>query len=548
MTNARFEIPLPANETVLDYSAGSSERKLLTAELDRQYGLKPEIPLIIGGREVRTGKLGTAICPHEHRHVLAEFHEAGEVEVRLAIRTALAAQEKWERMPWHDRAAIFLRAAELVSGKYRYILNAATMLNQSKNVHEAEIDATAELADFLRFNAYFMQKIYSEQPPCHAPGTWNRMQYRPLEGFVFAVSPFNFTAIAGNLCIAPALMGNVVVWKPASTSVLSSYYLMKLFQEAGVPDGVINFVPGPGNRVGPLVLEDEHLAGIHTTGSTEVFSTMWRTIGQNIRRYRSYPRIVGETGGKNFVVLHASADVRSAAVALARGAFEYQGQKCSAVSRAYVPESLWPRLWGELEPMIDDITASTGDPRDFMFFNAVISQAAFDKTMAYLEATRHGANVQLLKGGGGDDRIGFFIQPTVILTGDPGYITMKEELFAPVLTVCLYPDLYYAEMLHICAGTSPYALTGAVFACDREAIGKAQDVLRHAAGNFYINDKPTGAVVGQQPFGGGRASGTNDKAGSYLNLLRWTNPQSIKECFAPADDFRYPFMLKGELT
>jgi 1-pyrroline-5-carboxylate dehydrogenase len=546
MTNARFEIPIPANEAILDYAPGSRERKLLADELDRQYGQKLDIPLIIGGREVRTGKLGAAICPHEHHHVLAQFHEAGEKEVRLAIQAALAAREKWERMPWYDRAAIFLKAAELVSGKYRYILNAATMLNQSKNVHEAEIDATAELADFLRFNAYFMQKIYAEQPLVHSPGTWNRLRYRPLEGFVFAISPFNFTAIAGNLCIAPALMGNVVVWKPASTSVLSSYYLMKLYQEAGLPDGVINFVPGPGNQVGPLVLEDEHLAGIHTTGSTEVFSAVWRTIGENIRKYRSYPRIVGETGGKNFVVLHPSADIRSAAVALVRGAFEYQGQKCSAVSRAYVPESLWSRLWGEMEPMIDDITASTGDPRDFMFFNALISQAAFDRIMAYLEAAGHGDNVQLLKGGRGDDRVGFFIQPTVILTSDPGYITMKEELFAPVLTVCLYPDLYFEEMLHICEGTSPYALTGAVFACDREAIGKAQDILRHAAGNFYVNDKPTGAVVGQQPFGGGRASGTNDKAGSHLNLLRWTNPQAIKECFSPPDDFHYPFMQKGD--
>lgn len=542
MTNAMFEIPLPANEAVLNYAAGSPERGRLTAELERQYGQCLEIPLLIGGREVRTREVSAAICPHERRHVLARFHEAGGAEVRLAIQAALAARGKWERTPWYDRAAIFLRAADLVTGKYRYILNAATMLNQSKNVHQAEIDATVELADFLRFNAYFMQKIYSEQPPFHAPGTWNRMQYRPLEGFVFAVSPFNFTAIAGNLCIAPALMGNVVVWKPASTAVLSAYYLMRLYQEAGLPDGVINFVPGRGNVVGPLVLDDEYLAGIHLTGSTQVFSSMWSVIGRNIRMYRSYPRLVGETGGKDFIVLHRSADIRSAAVALARGAFEYQGQKCSAVSRAYVPESLWPRLWNELEPMIAEIQSDTGDPRDFKFFNAVISQAAFDRAMAYLEETRRSDKAQLLIGGSGDDRVGFFVQPTVILTRDPGFVTMREELFAPVLTVCLYADGSYEEMLRVCDATSPYALTGAVFATEREAIGKALDILRHAAGNFYINDKPTGAVVGQQPFGGGRASGTNDKAGSHLNLLRWTNPQAIKECFTPPSDFRYPFM------
>ncbi|MDD8014740.1 MAG: L-glutamate gamma-semialdehyde dehydrogenase [Acidobacteriota bacterium] len=546
MTNARVEIPMPVNEPVLSYSPGSPERKLLQAELERQYGERPEIPLIIGGRELRTGKLGKAVCPHEHRHVLAEFHQAGEAEVRMAVRAALAAREKWERTPWHDRAAVFLKAADLISSRYRYILNAATMLNQSKNVHEAEIDATAELADFLRFNCYFMQKIYSEQPLLHSPGTWNRLQYRPLEGFVFAVSPFNFTAIAGNLCAAPALMGNVVVWKPASTSVLSAYYLMNLYREAGLPDGVINFVPGPGAHVGPHVLQNEHLAGVHVTGSTQVFSAMWQTIGRNIRAYRSYPRLVGETGGKDFMFLHPSADVRAAAVALARGAFEYQGQKCSAVSRAYVPESLWPRLWSELEPMIDDITADTGDPRDFKFFNALISQPAYDNTMAYLAEAGRSRTARLIKGGSGDSGTGYFVQPTVILADDPGYITMKEELFAPVLTIHVFPDKRYEDMLRLCDSTSAYALTGAVFANDRAAIGRALDSLRHAAGNIYINDKPTGAVVGQQPFGGGRASGTNDKAGSHLNLLRWTSPQTIKECFAPPHDHRYPFMGTGK--
>ncbi len=544
MTNAIFEIPIPANERVQSYAPASPERERISAELARQHGARIEIPLLIGGREVRTGRLGRAVCPHDHRHVLAEFHQAGEGEVGLAIQAALAAREQWERVPWHDRAAIFLKAAELVSHRYRYVLNAATMLNQSKNVHQAEIDAVAELADFLRFNTCFMQKIYSEQPPLHAPGTWNRLQYRPLEGFIFAVSPFNFTAIAGNLCSAPALMGNVVVWKPASTSVLSSYYLMKIFQEAGLPDGVINFVPGSGSRMGEFALRNENLAGVHMTGSTDVFSSMWRTVGENIRAYRSYPRLVGETGGKDFVVLHRSAEIRPAAVALVRGAFEYQGQKCSAVSRAYVPESLWPGLRAEMEPMVDAVAADCGDPRDFTFFNAVISQSAFDRTMKTLTAAAADAEVQVLKGGAGDDRVGYFIQPTVLLTRNPHYVTMREELFAPVLTVCLYPDDRYPEILRICDATSPYALTGAVFANDREAIRLALEILHHAAGNFYINDKPTGAVVGQQPFGGGRASGTNDKAGSYLNLLRWTNPQTIKECFSPPDDFRYPFMEK----
>jgi len=542
MINACFDIPRPENEPVWDYAPGSPERQRLAAELDRQYHHPIEIPLLIGGREVRTGRLGQAICPSEHRHVLAEFHQAGEEEVTAAIEAALAAQAAWGAMPWYDRAAIFLKAADLVSGKYRAVLNAATMLGQSKNPHQAEIDAVAELADFMRFNAYFMRKIYAEQPTVHAPGSWNRTHYRPLEGFVLAISPFNFTSIAGNLAIAPALMGNVVLWKPASTAVLSAHYLTEVYREAGLPGGVINFLPGPGRVVGPAALRSEHLAGIHYTGSTRVFSDMWTTVGENIRRYKNYPRIVGETGGKDFVVVHPSADLDAAAGALVRGAFEYQGQKCSAVSRAYVPASCWPALWGKMEPMIAEIRQGMGDPRGFSFFNAVISQDSFDQTMAAIERAKASDHARVIAGGNGDDRNGYFIEPTVILARDPHFTTMCEELFAPVLTVTVYPDGRYEETLGICDTSTPYALTGALFANDRQVIGRTLDLLSHAAGNFYINDKPTGAVVGQQPFGGARASGTNDKAGSYLNLLRWTSPQTIKENFAPPSGFRYPFM------
>ncbi len=542
MTNALFEIPVPENEPILDYAPGSPERQRVATELTRQYRQAISIPLVIGNQEVSTGKTGQAVCPHEHRHVLAEFQQAGEREVETAIEAAMQARSKWGRMPWYDRAAIFLKAADLVSGKYRAVLNAATMLGQSKNVHQAEIDAVAELADFMRFNACFMQKIYAEQPVIHAPGSWNRTHYRPLEGFVFAVSPFNFTSIAGNLASAPALMGNVVLWKPASSAVLSAHYLMEIYREAGLPPGVINFLPGEGKVVGPAVLRSEHLAGIHYTGSTRVFSGLWSSVGANIGHYRNYPRIVGETGGKDFVIVHHSADLDAAAVALARGAFEYQGQKCSAVSRAYVSESCWPRLWDKLRPMIEEIGQSMGDPCDFTFFNAVISRESFDQTMAAIHHAQQSDSAQVIAGGHGDDRVGYFIEPTVILTHDPLYVTMREELFSPVLTVHLYPDDRYEETLRICDTSTPYALTGALFANDREVIGRTLDLLGHAAGNFYINDKPTGAVVGQQPFGGGRASGTNDKAGSHLNLLRWTSPQTIKENFAPPAGFRYPFM------
>lgn len=546
MDNARIELPPPGNERVNSFSPGTVERERLADELKRQYGQRKEIPLCIGGREVRTGRIGRAVCPHEHGHVLAEYHQAGEEEYRQAIAAALAAREQWAHLSWSDRAAIFLRAAELVSGKYRFVLNAATMLNQSKNPHEAEIDAVAELADFLRFNVWFMQRIYADQPQAHAPGSWNRSFYRPLEGFVFAVSPFNFTSIAGNLALAPALMGNVVVWKPASASVLSNFYLMEVYREAGLPDGVINFVPGPGPLAGRMALESADLAGVHYTGSTEVFSSLWKSIGNRIRSYRCYPRLVGETGGKNFVFVHPSADLDAAAVALARGAFEYQGQKCSAVSRAYVAESCWPGLWRRLEPLIADIRRDMGDPRDFAFFNAVISQASFDQTMGAIRRARQSGCARVIAGGGGDDRVGYFVEPTVIRSEDPLYDTMLEELFSPVLTVHIFPDGRWEETLRLCDSSTPYALTGALFACDRAVIARALDRLSHAAGNFYVNDKPTGAVVGQQPFGGARASGTNDKAGSFLNLLRWTSPQTIKENFSPPRDFRYPFMRTGD--
>lgn len=544
MENACFQIPAPENEPVGSYASGSWERSQLEIELERQYRQRLEIPLRIGGREVRTGCIGKAVCPHDHGHVLAEFHQAGEKEIHLAIAAALAAREKWVRLPWFERAAVFMKAAELVTGKYRFLINAATMLNQSKNPHEAEIDAVAELADFLRFNAYFMQKIYAEQPQVHASGSWNRSHYRPLEGFVFAVSPFNFTSIAGNLAAAPALMGNAVVWKPASTSVLSNHYLMEIYREAGLPDGVINFVPGPGAVVGPAALDHDLLAGVHYTGSTEVFSSMWTTVGSKIRKYRCYPRLVGETGGKDFVIVHPSADLDAAAIALARGAFEYQGQKCSAVSRAYIAESSWPGLWGRLAPLIDDIRRQMGDPRDFCSFNAVISRESFARAMAVFNQVRRDDGAEVIAGGSGDDRVGYFIEPTVVLAKDPLHAAMREEFFSPILTVHVFPDARYEEILRICDSSTPYALTGALFAGDREVIAKTLDLLGHAAGNFYINDKPTGAVVGQQPFGGGRASGTNDKAGSRLNLLRWTSPQTIKENFSPPRELRYPFMNK----
>ena len=540
MENSIFKIPVPANEPIFSYKPKTQERKLLLQELERQSKETIEIPLIIGNKEIKTGDIGRAVMPHDHAHILATFHKAGEREIRMAIEAALEIKRDWENLPWIERASIALKAAELISTKYRYILNAATMLNQSKNVHQAEIDSTCELADFLRFNAHYMSQIYQSQP-LSSSGTLNRMEYRPLEGFVFAVTPFNFTAIAGNLPSAPAIMGNTVLWKPASNAVFSGFHLMKLFKEAGFPDGVINFIPGSGAAIGDMVLGDENLAGVHFTGSTDVFQRMWKTIGACIPKYKSYPRIVGETGGKDFIFAHESADVEPLITALVRGAFEYQGQKCSAVSRTYIPKSLWTSVKEKLDVVIGDV--KTGDPRDFSnFMNALIDERAFDNAMSYLKKVEASKDAEIIFGGHGDKSKGYFLSPTVIEVRKPDFVTMVEEIFAPILSVYVYDDNRYEETLELCNKTSPYGLTGAVFATDRKAVVLASEILRHAAGNFYINDKPTGAVVGQQPFGGARASGTNDKAGSWLNLLRWTSVRTIKENLCPPKDFRYPFM------
>jgi len=540
MTNAIFQLPGSYNEPARAYAPGSPERALLKAELDRQYGLELDIPLIIGGQEVRTGRLKPVVCPHEHGHVLGHCHEAGEAEIRMAIDAALAAKQTWSATPWEERAAIFNRMASLISTRYRYILNAATMLNQSKNAYQAEIDATCETADFLRYNAKFMEQIYSHQPVSNAH-TWNRVDYRPLEGFILAVSPFNFTAIGANLATAPAIMGNTVVWKPASTSILSNYYLMQLYREAGLPDGVINFLPSRGSQLGEVVLDHPGFAGLHFTGSTGVFNAMWQTVAKNLPKYKIYPRLVGETGGKDYIFVHPSADLEEAASAIIRGAFEYQGQKCSACSRVYAPASRWPELQALLLDMAGQIRM--GDPRDFRnFMNAVIDEASFDNTMRYIGLARESKDAGILFGGRGDKSVGYFVEPTIILTTDPKFITMEEEIFAPVLTIYVYQDGALDETVRILDETSPYALTGAIFARDRHVINRLTETLANTAGNFYINDKCTGAMVGHQPFGGARASGTNDKAGSFLNLIRWTSPRTIKECFASHREFRYPFM------
>ena len=542
MNHTIFSIKEPVNEPVLSYVPDSPERELVKKELERMANEDVEVPVIIGGKEYFTGDTGKLIMPHDHGHVLGTWHKADEKLINLAITKALEAKKAWETMPWPERASINMRAADLIHHKYRYILNAATMLNQGKSIHQAEIDAAAEMADYLRFNTYYMSVIYNEQPHS-SKDMVNRLGYRPLEGFVFAISPFNFTSIAGNLPTAPALMGNVVVWKPASTAVLSGYYLMQLFKEAGYPDGVINFVPGSGGKVATPILNNYHLAGVHFTGSTGVFHGIWKTMGSNISQYRTYPRIVGETGGKNFVMVHASADIREVATALVRGAFEYQGQKCSAASRAYIPTSKWPQISQVMEEMINRI--KIGDPRDFRnFMNAVIDEDSFDNIMGYIARAREDYDTKIVFGGNGDKSKGYFIEPTVVLTRNPHFVTMEEEIFGPVLSVYLYDESQFEETLHLCDETSPYGLTGAIFARDRAAILKAGDILRHAAGNFYVNDKPTGAVVGEQPFGGARASGTNDKAGSHINLHRWTSPRTIKESFYPPKDFTYPFMTE----
>ncbi len=540
--NGLVKIPVPCNEQVLSYAPGTPQKKALKDQLKNMLGERIEIPLVIGGREVRTGELADCRCPHDHAHLLARYHKAGAKEVQMAVEAARKAWKDWSEMDWVSRAAIFLRAAELLATKYRYVLNAATMLGQSKTAHQAEIDSACELIDFYRFNPYFMTRIYEEQPSSSA-GIWNYMEYRPLEGFVFAVTPFNFTAIAGNLPTSPAMMGNTVLWKPASSAVYSAYFLTRLWNEAGLPDGVINFIPGPGRYVGDPVLQNPEFAGVHFTGSTAVFHDMWKVIGANIKNYRSYPRIVGETGGKDFVFVHASADVEAVVTALIRGAFEYQGQKCSAASRAYIPNSLWPRI---KERLVEEIkTVKMGDVTDFSnFMGAVIDRGAFDSIVAYIEFAKKSTEAEFVVGGGYDGQKGYFIEPTVILTSNPRFKLMQEEIFGPVLTVYVYPDKDFEAALELCDTGSSYGLTGCVMANDRTAVLKAFRALRHAAGNFYINDKPTGAVVGQQPFGGGRTSGTNDKAGSYLNLLRWVSARAVKENLNPPTDYRYPFLAE----
>ncbi len=541
MTGGIFCTPLPTNEPVKLYAPGSPERASVRSELERQSREELEIPLVIGGEEVRTGRTSAIVMPHLKNHRLGVFHKAGAKEIARAIDAAWKARGAWERMPWEERAAVFLRAAELLSTTWRDRVNAATMLGQSKTVHQAEVDAACELIDFFRFNVRFAERLYSEQPDS-APGCWNRLEYRPLDGFVFAITPFNFTSIGGNLPSAPALMGNTVVWKPASTSVLSNYYLMKLFEAAGVPPGVINFVPGNAAEVGDPVIADSRLGGVHFTGSTGVFQSIWNTIGQRIERYSQYPRLVGETGGKDFIFAHPSADREALVTALIRGAFEYQGQKCSAASRAYVPSGMWPQL---RERVVNELAqVKVGDVRDFSnFMGAVIDGASYEKQKKAIEgARRSGGKAEIVSGGECDDRSGWFVQPTVIQAHDPRYDTMRTELFGPVLTLHVYDERDVRGALELCATGSEYALTGAIFAEDRSAIREATDALRFAAGNFYVNDKPTGAVVGQQPFGGSRASGTNDKAGSILNLFRWVSARTIKETFAPPTDWRYPFL------
>ncbi|MCK5001327.1 MAG: L-glutamate gamma-semialdehyde dehydrogenase [Anaerohalosphaera sp.] len=541
MQNTVSNLPKPINEPIFSYAPGTPERELLKKELDRMGSEQIEIPLIIGGKEVRTGNTGTCVEPHNHKHVLATYHKAGEKEVKMAIEASQAAKAEWENLPYQQRACIFVKAAELLATKYRYIINAATMLNQSKNAYQAEIDSACELIDFWRFNTYYMQELYKQQPDYSPTGMLNYVEHRPLEGFVFAVTPFNFTSIAGNLPTAPAMMGNTVLWKPASSAVYSSYFLMKLLQEAGVPDGVINFIPGSGGQVGDPVMASPLFAGIHFTGSTEVFHGMWKMIGGNIANYKSYPRIVGETGGKDFMVAHPSCDVDAISTAIVRGAFEYQGQKCSALSRMYMPKSVWPAIKEKVLAQVQ--TIAMGAVQDFSnFFNAVIDKGAYKTTKGFIDRAVEAADAEVICGGTCDDSVGYFIEPTIIETTNPKYESMVEEIFAPVLTVYVYEDEDFEETLKLCDSTSIYALTGCIWSQDRYAAMKAINALRHSAGNFYVNDKPTGAVVGQQPFGGGRGSGTNDKAGSMLNLQRWVSVRTIKETFVPATDYRYPFM------
>jgi 1-pyrroline-5-carboxylate dehydrogenase len=536
--NAARRVPVPVNEPVRAYAPGSPERADLKARLASMANERVEIPLIIGGKEIRSGKTQQSVMPFKHKHVLADWHMAEPKHIQMAIKAALAARREWSSWAFEDRAAILLKAAELLSTSWRSTVNAATMLGQAKMVFQSEIDAACELIDFWRFNVSYAEELYREQP-ISGPGVWNQLEYRALEGFVYAVSPFNFTAIGGNLSTAPVLMGGVSIWKPASSAMLSAYYVMRVLEAAGMPPGVINFLPGSAGMITDGLLASPDLAGIHFTGSTEVFQSMWKTVGTNVAKYRSYPRLVGETGGKDFIVAHPSADAEALAVAIVRGGFEYQGQKCSAASRIYVPQSLWNRVRDQVIAMMKDI--KMGDPRDFRnFVSAVIDKKAYDKIAAYVAEGKKSAKI--LQGGKCDDSKGYFIEPTLVQTNKPDYKLLCEEIFGPVVTAYVYPDNKWKDTLKTIDRTSPYALTGAVFADDRQAIREASSMLRNAAGNYYINDKPTGAVVGQQPFGGARASGTNDKAGSKLNLIRWVNTRTIKETLAPPRDYKYPFM------
>jgi len=541
MLKGFFNVPTPVNEPIFGYAPGSKERELLEAALAEARAKVGDIPMYIGGKPVHTDKKGKVTPPHDHQHILAQYSIGNKTHVQQAIDAALAAKSKWENLAWEQRASIFLKIADLISGPYRYKLNAATMLGQSKNAYQAEIDAACELIDFLRFNVNYMSEIYQQQPPVSPKGVWNRVEQRPLEGFVFALTPFNFTAIAANLPTSAALMGNVVVWKPADTQVYAANLLMEIFREAGLPDGVINLIYADGPETGEVIFNSPDFAGIHFTGSTAVFQNIWKTIGTNIHKYKTYPRIVGETGGKDFILVHGSADAEVSSTAILRGAFEYQGQKCSAASRTYIAKSLWPQI---KELMLRDLaTFKMGGTEDFSnFINAVIDERSFDKLSKYIDQAKADDGVEIIAGGNYDKSKGYFIEPTVLVVEDPKYTTMCEELFGPVLTVFVYDDEKFDEILEVIDTTSIYALTGAVIAQDRYAIEQATVALRNAAGNFYINDKCTGAVVGQQPFGGARGSGTNDKAGSMINLLRWASPRTIKESFDPPKDYRYPFL------
>ena len=534
-------IPKPINEPILSYAPGTPEKASLKKCIQGLKSKKLEVPLIIGGQEIKSDNLSEMSIPHDHQHILGSYHNAGSKEVDIAIEAALEAWKLWSKTSIEERAKIFLKAADLLAGPWRDTINAATMLNMSKNVYQAEIDAACELIDFFRFNAWYAQELTQHQPMYSPEGMKNSLELRPLEGFVFAVSPFNFTSIGGNLPCAPAMMGNVALWKPASSAVYPAYFIMKLLIEAGLPKGVINFIPGSGKEVGPKVMLNSNLAGVHFTGSTKVFQGMWKTIGENIANYKSYPRIVGETGGKDFCIAHESADIDALATAMVRGAFEYQGQKCSAMSRAYIPTSIWDAVKNKYIAQVNDI--KMGDPEDFSnFMNAVIDKSAFDSISEFIDFAHNSKDAQILTGGKYNEEKGYFIEPTTILTSDPKFRTMCEEIFGPVLTIFLYEPTKWDETLKLVDSTSEYALTGCVIAEDKTALAQAKDALTHSAGNFYINDKPTGAVVGQQPFGGGRASGTNDKAGSMFNLVRWVSMRTVKETFEPAKDFRYPFM------